>query len=95
MAEERRYLQAIREDERRQERERRKLEKEMEAESREQKNVRNSSLMASMCVYLSDDGASQPVKFAVVAGLIKSGVLPEDTEVCFVGTDRWVRASAL
>lgn len=95
VAEERRYLQAIREDERRQERERRKLEKEMEAESRDQKNVRNSSLMASMCVYLSDDGASQPVKFAVVAGLIKSGVLPEDTEVCFVGTDRWVRASGL
>ncbi len=93
--EERRYLQAIRDDERKQERERRKLEKEMEEENKEQRASRNRSLMASMCVYLSDDGASQPVKFAVVAGLIKSGVLPEDTEVCFVGTDRWVRANAL
>ena len=93
--EERRYLQAIREDERKQERERRKLEREMEKENKEQEASHNRSLMASMCVYLSDDGASQPVKFAVIAGLIKSGVLPEDTEVCFVGTDRWVRANAL
>jgi hypothetical protein len=93
--EERHYLQAIRDDERKQERERRKLEKEMEKENKEQRASRNRSLMASMCVYLSDDGASQPVKFAVVDGLIKSGVLPEDTEVCFVGTDRWVRADAL
>ena len=93
--EERRYLQAIRDDERKQERERRKLEREMEKENKEQQASHNRSLMASMCVYLSDDGASQPVKFAVIAGLIKSGVLPEDTEVCFVGTDRWVRANAL